>query len=375
MTASSPRVIHVIASLHTYGAQRMVAALSSAMPDEFDVAVMTMYSSDHFPPNGLRGRIFDIARNRERDWTFFERMVRTIRAWRPSIVHTHMHNGKYWGRLAAIAAGVRVIVHTEHNSDFRAPVYVQIANRALHSRTARIVTFSQHHAQRLARAEHVSPSKLAVIPNGIDPIPARLSREAVRESIGADPERIVVLHIGRFETVKNQGLAVEAVASLPELRSRCQLFFVGSGPDEKMVRALVAERGLRNAVRFLGFRDDVRDLLEAADVVVMTSLNEAMPMVAIEAMMAGVPIVTVPWDGSAAFFNDGSLAEIAESYAPEHLAIALRRVLDDERFTIARVRAAKDLALTEYSLEACARRHADLYKTLLDGALVTAGAS
>lgn len=367
MPTSSNRVLHVIASLHTYGAQRLVAALSSAMRDEFEVAVMTMYSTDHFPTDGITGRIFDIARDRgRRDWSFFGRMVRTIRAWRPSIVHTHMHNGKYWGRLAAITAGVPVIIHTEHNSDFRTSVPVQIVNRALHSRTARIVTFSAHHARRLARAEHIGLSKVAVIPNGIDPIPSCLSKSAARDSIGADDGRAVILHVGRFETVKNQRLAVETIAASPQLRRTSQLFFAGSGPDEDAIRALVAERGLDGIVRFLGFRDDVRDLLEAADVVVMTSLNEAMPMVAIEAMTAGVPIATVPWDGSRAFFGNGSLAEIAESYAPEDLAASLVRVLSDAPTTAARVRAAGKLAATEYSLRVCAERHAALYKALID---------
>ena len=367
MPFSRPRILHVISSLHTYGAQRLVASLIDGMRDDFQIAVMTMYSgSSSGASNGAGPEILDVRRRRGlRDLSFFARMVGMMREWQPAIVHTHMHNGKYWGRLAAITAGVRGIVHTEHNSDFRAWLPVQACNRALHSRTARIVAFSQDHASRIARAEGVSPEKLAVIPNGIPRVASRLSREASRRALGVHPGRKAFLHVGRFEAVKNQMLAVEAFASSPYLRRSAQLFFAGDGMDEPLVRERVVSLGLGDAIRFLGFRDDVRDLLAGADALLMTSRNEAMPLAAIEAMMAGVPIATVPWDGSVPFFRDGALAKISSSYAPHDLALAVEALVANETATAEQAQAATQTALGEYTLEVCADRHAALYRSLL----------
>src|ERR1700712_2323432 len=108
------RVLHVIADLGTYGAERLLALLLNNLHDpELELAVMTVYSS----PEGaaeLNVPVLDAARRGRYDLGFFPRMVGMMRRWKPDLVHTHMHNGKYWGRLAAVASGVPVIVHTEH---------------------------------------------------------------------------------------------------------------------------------------------------------------------------------------------------------------------------------------------------------------------
>lgn len=360
------RILHVVSSLSTYGAERLVAALAAAQRAEFEVAVLTMYSSAPEAAGAFGGTILDVRRRRGlHDPGFFVRMVRAIRAFRPDVVHTHVHNGKYWGRLAAIVAGVRTIVHTEHNSDFRAHPALQVANGLLHRRTARIVAFSRGHAARIARAEGLAPAKLAVIPNGIAPSPPSLSRDEARALAGAPADRALVFQVGRFQHVKNQQLAIEALAASPRLRARLQLTFVGSGVDEAAIRALAAERGVAESVTFLGYRSDVTDLLAGCDAVVMTSLNEAMPLVAIEAMIAGVPIVSVPWDGSGELFRDGAFAAISDGYAPQSLARALEETIERPEAARARAADAQAFARREYALGTCAARHGDLYKSLI----------
>ena len=325
-----------------------------------------MYSPDATAAGDFNGTILDVARQRSSgDLRFFGRMVGAIRQWKPDVVHTHVHNGKYWGRLAAIVAGVRTIVHTEHNSDFRAPAAVRVANRLLHSRTARIIAFSPEHARRITSAEGVEPAKLVVIPNGIAMANARRSREELRRSLGVEDGLNLILHVGRFERVKNQALAVEAFAASEQLRSRASLAFVGNGVDESATRQLAASHGLNGAVHFLGYRTDVRDLLAAADAVALTSLNEAMPLVAIEAMMAGVPIVSVPWDGSAEFFEAGRLAALSPGYAPAAFARSLEETLAHSAAAGVRATRARELAAAQYSLDACVRRHAELYRSLV----------
>jgi glycosyltransferase involved in cell wall biosynthesis len=356
------RIVHVVSSLSTYGAERLVAALAQALRGEFEVAVMTMYSPDE-RASVFGGTLLDVGRDGRP--SFFPRMVGLLKRWQPELVHTHVHNGKYWGRLAAITAGIPAIVHTEHNSDFRAHTAVRVANRLLHARTARIVAFSEEHAGRIARAEGVPRAKFAVIPNGIAAHDPSMSRETARQALGEDDDRALVLHIGRFQAVKNQRLAVEAFAGSQALRQRARLVFIGSGPDEAAMRSLAAERGADGGIRFLGYRSDVRDLLAGADAVLMTSRNEAMPLAAIESMSAGVPIASVPWHGSAQLFHDGALAAISGSYDPADLAHTLEAVLSDRTLTQARASAARGHALREYSLEACAERHAELYGTIL----------
>ncbi|MBV8353910.1 MAG: glycosyltransferase family 4 protein, partial [Candidatus Eremiobacteraeota bacterium] len=182
----------------------------------------------------------------------------------------------------------------------------------------------------------------------------------------AAADKPIVLCVGRFGAVKNQRLAVEAFAASKRLRDGARLVFAGDGTHEDAVRALARERAVSDVVRFLGHRSDVAEIMAAADVLLMTSHNEAMPLVALEAMHAGLPIVTVPWLGSAELFEDGKTALITGDYAPERVAAALEEALEDRACALERARAAREVALQQYTLSACAKRHAELYRSLLE---------
>ena len=358
-----PRVLHIISSLSTYGAERFIAALVEGLRAEIDVAVMTMYSPRPEIARRFTGLLLDVARRGRGDFGFFGRMVAEIRAFRPDVVHTHVHNGKYWGRLAALVAGVPTIVHTEHNSDFRASLPLRIARSALHARTARIVGFSRGHAARIATAERVSLDRFAVLANGIAPHVPALARAAAREQLGGG-ERAIVLHVGRLMPVKNQALAVGAFAASPALRARARLVLIGDGPDEAALRVAAAQRGVTDDVTFAGYRDDVLDLLPGADAVVLTSRNEAMPLVALEAMFARIPIVTVPWAGSDELFEAGRLAAIAPNYDPAGFAAVLLGELQAPERLRERAELAGDVAQANYTLDAAVARHVAFYRDL-----------
>ena len=137
----SVRLLHVIADLGTYGAQRMLGLLVNAFdePDQ-TTAVMTIYSSPEAQA-ALQVPVLDVARRGRYDLAFLPRMIGQMRRWRPDVVHTHMHNGKYWGRIAALACGVPTIVHTEHNSEFGAPPVFRPINRLLAGRTTAVIAF------------------------------------------------------------------------------------------------------------------------------------------------------------------------------------------------------------------------------------------
>ena len=358
------RVLHVIADLGTYGAERLLALLLNNLHEPgLELAVMTVYSS----PEGaaaLDVPVLDVARRGRYDVAFVFRMIGMMRAWRPDVVHTHMHNGKYWGRLAAIAAGVPTIVHTEHNSEFGAPSVFRLVNRALIGRTDRVVAFSQTHRAALAADESIPLDRIAVIPNGIDLAAAPPdARERARAAVGAGENEHIVMHVGRLSGVKNQRLAIEAIALLePHVR----LVFIGDGVDREPLEALARERGVAERVTFLGFRDDAAALVAGADIALVTSHNEAMPLAVIEAMISQAPLVSTPWKGAREMLGDGAYGLLAADYAPASVAAAVRDALADRSATAERAARARAFALHEYDIATTARRHAALYRELTE---------
>ena len=356
--------MHVVSKLSTYGAENLVAQLAEKLAERnVEVCVLTVYDSPaNEGRNAFHGQIFSARRRSRWDLAFFPRMVAAIRAWRPTIVHTHVHNGKYWGRLAAIAAGVPHIVHTEHNSDFRAGALEKLSNRILHKASARIVTFSPAHANALASSERVAHEKIAIIANGIAPFEPG-DRLRTRQHLGLTGSQKAVFTVGRLEPVKNQQLAIGALKYLPEaLLARTKLFVIGDGVDHGVLRRLARDAGVDERVIFLGYRNDVRALLEGADALLVTSLNEAMPLSVIEAIVAGVPIVSTPWHGVEAMVHDG-IGRVASGWSPPEVASALRSVLENAAATEGFDRA-RTMARSSYDIALTAQRHIELYEGL-----------
>lgn len=359
------RVLHVIADLGTYGAQNLVGQLIRELRNEPDcrVEALTIYSPEvAFDAGAALGvPVHDLARRGRRDLSFLPRLVAAIRRLRPDIVHTHMHHGKYWGRLAAILAGVPTIVHTEHNSDFRPPhpLFGRL-NRVLHAKTTAIVAFSEPHRAALARDEHLALERIAIIPNGITPSPP--DRAAARAALGAGDETFAVVHVGRLATVKNQLLALDAWEQLTQAQPGMQLIFVGDGPDREMLADQVALRGL-HGVRFLGFREDAHALIAGADVALVTSRNEAMPLAVIEAMQAGVPVVSSDWHGAREMLGFGAYGLVAAADGAS-LAAAITAVANDPAAAAERAGSAQRHALAEFAIATTARRYAALYRSL-----------
>ena len=356
------RVLHVIADLGSYGAERFLALLMKHLRDpDVESAVMTIYSTPGGAP-AIGVPVFDVARRGRFDGTFLPRMIGLMRGWRPDIVHTHMHNGKYWGRIAALAARVPTLVHTEHNSEFGAPGVFRLVNRALVARTDAVVAFSHTHGSALAADERIPPERIVVIPNGIDV--AALGggdREGARAALRAREGEQILLHVGRLSPVKNQRLAIEAMPLLPPAT---RLVLAGDGVDRAALEALARERGVAERVTLLGYRADAAALTAGADVALTTSLNEAMPLVVIEAMVAGVPIVSAPWRGAREMLGEGAFGTLADDYTPPALARAVLSVLADPAGAAERAARAQAFAREEFDIATTARRYAALYRKL-----------
>ncbi|MGP6157342.1 MAG: glycosyltransferase [Vulcanimicrobiaceae bacterium] len=364
-------VVHVCAQLGSYGAENVVVRLMLHTPER-DAALVAMTIGPWTHPevrDKLDFPIVEIRRRGRFDFFFLMRMVGELRRLRPDVVHTHGHHGRYWGRLAAVLAGVPLIVHTEHNSELAPPSPRSLfgaLNRWLAPRTTAFVTFNQLRQAELSAAEHVAIDRISVIPNGI-PIQETgpEARERVRRELGLDAGDVAILMLVRLATEKRLDIAFDALAALPDpWRARARLIVVGDGPLRAELKGQTERLGLTNRVRFLGFRSDASELLAGADVLLLTSAREAMPLAIVEAMVARVPVVSVPWKGAVALLEGGRLGLVTASYEPAEVAASIAAVFEDPGAALARATAASELARAEYDVTTQARRYTDLYRRL-----------
>jgi glycosyltransferase involved in cell wall biosynthesis len=171
-----------------------------------------------------------------------------------------------------------------------------------------------------AAMEEHGLSPLATVPNAVGPAPP----PADRTELGFPAATRVVLAVGRLVDQKNHALAIRAIGEVPA----AGLAIAGDGELRPELERLAAETGVADRVHFLGLRTDARALMGAADVIVLPSHWEGLPLAALEALASGTPLVATDVRGLRELLTDGENALLVPEDAAA-LATALRRVLDD----------------------------------------------
>jgi glycosyltransferase involved in cell wall biosynthesis len=245
--------------------------------------------------------------------------------FRPDLVSTHTAKAGWVGRSACARLGIPA-VHTPHGLPVgermpgaRGRLY-EAAER-IAAGWARAVICVSESERRVALAHSLArPERLVVVPNGVRDIPADLRADA-----GAQPPRIV--SVARFEAPKDHATLLRALARLKELEWELEL--AGDGPLEADCRALAAELGIGERIRYLGYAADVAALLARAQIFVLSSRSEALPRSVLEAMRAGLAIAASNVGGLPESITDGANGALAPRGDAGALAEALAGLIAD----------------------------------------------
>jgi glycosyltransferase involved in cell wall biosynthesis len=309
------RVLHIVGESRYGGAAKIILGLGHVAQAEgwqADILTTDPIFQQAVTQHGLGLVNLDVIRREIRplwDLGGLARLYSFLRNEAYDIVHTHTSKGGFVGRLAARFAGVPLIVHTVHGFAFHedSPTRIQRFYSALERIASRwcdhVVTVSEFHRKWAIELKMCSPDRITAIPNGLaDPEKPKVKAEELRAQLGVRGDDLVILNISRLAQQKGLEYLIQAAAALPPMRRRVQIIIAGDGPAREQLERLAVELGVTDRVRFIGFREDVVDLLAACDMVVLPSLREGLSISLLEAMAAGKPIVAS---------NIGSQREVA----------------------------------------------------------------
>jgi len=195
------------------------------------------------------------------------------------------------------------------------------------------VALSEDHVTELRRLGYGGP--VWVIPNFRNPDRFRhldrpTAARRLRAELGIADGTSVVGFVGHLARQKRPDRALEVVARLLAEGCATHLVMAGTGPLRADLEALAARLGMTGSVTFLGQRDDVEWVMAGLDVMVLTSEAEGIPGVAIEALMAGCPVVTVPVGSVGEVVDDGRTGLVVDGDDPAVMAPAVARLLADD---------------------------------------------
>jgi len=291
-----------------------------------------------------------------------------LRREKISLVHSHLYHANYFGRLAAFRERIPAVC-TIHNTYAHPKIHRRLINRWLARKTARIIAVSGPVREDIIRYDGVDPSKVVVIPNGVDPgrfdIP--LTRVEARERLGIPAEHFLIGTVGRLEEQKGLRYLVDAVRMLRERGKNAFLLVAGSGREEVRLREQATRGGIEDAVFFLGARRDVPDLYRAMDVFALSSLWEGGPITLLEAMASGLPVVATPVGFVPEVVRDGVNGFLVPARDPAMLGEALWRVREDPVRAAEIGREGRETVRDRYTHRHLAEKVMAVYEEVLPG--------
>ena len=247
------------------------------------------------------------------------RLMQVVRRERPHIVHTHTAKAGALGRLAAILCGVPIVVHTYHGhvlrgyfSPAKTAVYRAI-ERLLALGTDRLLTVTDRVGQELQALGVGRPAQYRTLPLGFDLAPllvAERRRGELRAELQVGDAPLVGI-VARLVPIKAHEVFLAMAARVRQTYPTAVFVIVGDGELRTSLEQRAVDLGLAGAVRFLGWRADIDRLYADIDVVVLTSRNEGSPVALIEAMAAGVPVVSTEVGGVADVVQHGATGLLA----------------------------------------------------------------
>lgn len=328
------RILFLSTSMGLGGADQQLLSAAQVLRDRgHDIRIVSLTP---LGPMGLEARSLGLTtdslemRRGVPDPRGLVRLVRIVRAWKPDVVHSHMVHANLMARALRLLVSVPVLVSTIHNVYEGGPG-LMAAYRLTNGLVDQMTIISEAAAGRFVGERIVPARLLTVIANGVDTERMRNvppgTGDMLRSSFGATAAEFVWLAVGRFEIAKDYPNLLRAFARVRAARPDAVLVIVGQGSLHGEAEALTAELGLRDAVRFLGARNDVPAVMSAADGYVMSSAWEGMPMVLLEAAAAGLPIVATAVGGNGEVVREGESGFLVPARDPAALGAGMLRLM------------------------------------------------
>ncbi len=257
---------------------------------------------------------------------------------KPTIVHTHTSKAGILGRLAAKMAAVPIIIHTPHGHVFyghfrSGPSRIfLVIERLFACITDCLIALTEKERKDYIELSVSNSENIVQIHSGVEIdryLSTRVNVEKKKRSLGLNPRARVVGTVGWLLPIKGPMILLKAMGRVWEKLSEVELVYVGKGELQEALKAQAFQMGVSEKVKFLGWRDDVEEIMPIMDLFVLPSLNEGMGRVLVEAMAAGKPIVASDCGGIPDLVEHEQTGLLVPPGNVQALAVAIQQILMD----------------------------------------------
>lgn len=328
------RVLWLIKGLGAGGAERL---LEQSIPYldrqrfEYQVAYLLPWK-DALVPSFERASIpvHCLGFRRNFDAMVLRRLQRLLQRNRIDLVHAHLPVPGFLSRVARVGTGVKWVVYTEHNLPSRYTMMTRIVNAVTYPMNNVVIAVSQAVAEQVQQYQRQGRPRLVTILNGVelDGVEAA-NRDDVCRQFGFPADARLIVNVANLVHKKGHRHLLAAAKRVLAVEPRARFLLVGSGPLLEDVSREAQRLNLNGQVVLTGFREDAASLIGAADVFVLASVHEGLPVSLLEAMALARPVVATRVGGIPELISDETTGVLVNPTDERSLAAELISLLGD----------------------------------------------
>lgn len=361
------KLMQITHDLAIGGLQQVVVNLCRSIDREkFDVSVLCLRTLGEFVPEverlGIKVHSFPQKQNGT-DYLSFLKVAKILRREKIEVIHTHNTQPFVDGTIGALLSGVKTIVHTDHARNFPDSFRYMLAEHLMSYFAYKIIGVSEHTSENLIQYEKISPKKIMTIDNGIDGsrFEIEINQHEKRKELGIRSNGPVIGLGVRLAEQKGITYLLQAMPQVINVFPDVTLVVAGDGELKEELQRDAIQLGIENNILFPGARLDIPELLKLFEIYVLPSLWEGMPMVLLEAMAAGCPVVATDVGGVSKVIDSEVNGLLVAPRDHGQLAIAIIRLLNHEQLRKDYAQRALQKFNKKFSADIMTRQYEDLY--------------
>ena len=362
-------VLHLIETSGPGGAEKMLITLAESMAKgRYNSAICLLkdgWLSSQLKQRGLE--TFIIPSRRSFDFAWLLNMCHLIREKKIDLIHAHEFTMNTYGCMASVITRIPMIATVHGTNYYGEKLRRRMAYRLVSKWSSHMVAVSRGIKEFLVDQAGIKEERITVVYNGIDTRNYQQSQtlDRLRKELDIKEREPVIGTIGNLYPVKGHTYLLQAVKEVVKLFPQSIFLFAGRGALLNKLQEEAAQLNIKGNVKFIGFREDVPQLLRVMDIFVLPSLYEGLPVSLLEAMASGKPAIATYVGGNSEVLIDGETGFLVPARDPVSLSEKIISLLRDEGLAKRMGEAGRLRVEKEFSLGLMIQRYQQLYENCL----------
>ena len=362
MNLQNQNILFIVRTMGLGGTENVVLQLCEILSDKVNEIVVCSSGGVHekkLQEMGIKHYMIpDIASKNPMDMLKSCRSIKNIiDKEQITIVHSHHRMAAFYAELVAPKSAVKVA--NAHNTFTDKKKLTQLAYR-----NTKVVAVGEMVKKNLTEYFEIPKEQVCVIHNAVKPFDGKIVPVEILYKERAN-RNVLIGNIGRLSEQKGMTYFIEAAEITAKAHPEARFIIVGDGEEKGQLHEQVETKGLSDKVLFLGYRNDIQNVMSQLDFIVLSSLWEGLPLTPIEAYSVGKTVMGTAVDGTPEIIRDGVDGYLVEPRNPIQLAEKMNELIENSEMRKELELRAKERDQTEFSFDKLTQRYIEFYKSII----------